>query len=172
MSAADLVYSYVLAYRWGVRRDGEEPRFDPLVAAATAVMRERLLGFRVLGTDTTSKSIRFGDFEYTRELFVVEVYTSVAPLDPEQDAIVAPPWSTLPWNLVVLMEEAVARGWAAFSQAEAQRRGVPWLDLVRSEETNARLAALVATFARDGYRPNALASLVSAEDARKRWTAL
>jgi hypothetical protein len=125
-----------------------------------------------MGTDATSKSIRFGDFEYTRELFVIEVYTSVAALDPEQDAAIAPPWSTLPWHLVVLMEEAVTRGWAAFSQAEAQRRGVDWLDLVRSDAINARLAALVATFARDGYRPDDLASLVSTEDARKRWSAL
>jgi hypothetical protein len=172
MNAADLIYSYMFAYRWGARRDGENQRFDPLVAGATAVMRERLMGVRVLGTDAASKSIRFGDFEYTRELLLVEVYTSVAPLDPEQDAAIAPPWSTLPWHLVVLMEEAVARGWAAFSQAEAQRRGVPWLDLVRSEAMNAWLAALAASFARDGYRPDDLASLVSAEDARKRWSAL
>src|SRR5450759_1501942 len=33
-------------------------------------------------------------------------------------------------RLLVLMEEAVERGWAAFSQAEAARRGVEWLDLV------------------------------------------
>ena len=61
----------------------------------------------MVGTDTTSKSFRFGDFEYVRELLVVEVYTSAAPLDAEQDAIVAPPWSTVPWHLLVLMEEAV-----------------------------------------------------------------
>jgi hypothetical protein len=36
----------------------------------------------------------------------------------------APPWSTLPWTLLVLMEEAVERGWAAFSVEEARRRGV------------------------------------------------
>ncbi len=54
-----------------------------------------------------------------------------------------PPWSTLPWHLIALMEEAVGRGWAAFSQAEATRRGVEWLDLVRSKQMNARLAALV-----------------------------
>jgi hypothetical protein len=172
MSAADLIYSYIFAYRWGARREGEDQRFDPLVAAATTVMRARLLGVRIVGTDASSKSIRFGDFEYVRELFVIEVYTSVAALDPEQDAVIAPPWSTLPWHLVVLMEEAVGRGWAAFSQAEAQRRGVDWLDLVRSEAMNTRLAALVATFARDGYRPDDLAALVSAEDARKRWSAL
>ena len=123
-------------------------------------------------TDTTSKSFRVGDFEFVRELFVVEVYTSTPPLDPEQDAIVAPPWSTLPWHLLVLMEEAVERGWAAFSQAEADRRGVEWLDLVRSEGMSKRLVALVEAFEREGYRPDRLQSLVSAEDARKRWSAL
>jgi hypothetical protein len=103
---------------------------------------------------------------------VVEVYTSAAPLDPEQDAIVAPPWSTVPWHLLALMEEAVGRGWAAFSELEAQRRGVEWLDLVRSPEMNTRLAALVESFEREGYRPDALKELVSAQDARRRWAAL
>ena len=70
------------------------------------------------------------------------------------------------------MEEAVDRGWAAFSQSEARRRGVDWLDLVRSEAMNARLVALVERFEREGYRPDHLKSLVSADDARKRWAAL
>ena len=74
--------------------------------------------------------------------------------------------------ILVLMEEAVGRGWAAFSQSEAQRRGVEWLDLARSPAMNKRLADLVAAFARERYRPDALKSLVSAEDARKRWDAL
>ena len=172
MNAADLVYSYMFAYRWGASSEGEESATDPLVAAATAVMRAHLLGVRVVGTDTTSKSFRFGDLEYIRELFVVEVYTSVTPIDPEQDAIFAPPWSTLPWHLLVLMEEAVDRGWAAFSQSAAQRRGVDWLDLVRSPALNERLAALVESFARDGYRPDRLKPLVGADEARKRWNAL
>jgi hypothetical protein len=169
MTAADLLYSYMFAYRWS---GDESARSDALLAAASAVMRERLLGVRVVGTDTASKSFRFGDFEYIRELLVVEVYTSVAPLDPEQDAIVAPPWSTVPWHLLVLMEEAVARGWAAFSESEARRRGVEWLDLVRSPDMSRRLAALVESFEREGYRPDALEPLVSAQDARKRWAAL
>jgi hypothetical protein len=172
MNAADVLYSYAFAYRWGARPNGDDWRSDPLVAAATAVMRAHLLGVRVVGTDTTSKSFRFGDFEYVRELFVIDVYTSVPPVDPEQDAVIAPPWSTLPWHLLVLMEEAVDRGWAAFSQSEARRRGVDWLDLVRSEPMNARLADLLDKFEREGYRPDPLKSLVSADDARKRWAAL
>src|SRR5262249_28009618 len=152
--------SYAFAYRWGARPEAKN--FHPLVAAATAVMRAHLLGVRVVGTDTTSKSFRFGDFEYIRELLVVDVYSSAAPIDPEQDAVISPPWSTLPWHLLVLMEEAVARGWAAFSQSEARRRGVDWLDLVRPDAMKERLAGLVETFEREGYRPGSLTSLVSA----------
>jgi hypothetical protein len=171
-SATDLVYAYMFAYRWGAGGASGDAGPDPVVEAATAVMREHLLGVRVAGTDNTSKSFRIGDFEVVRELFVIEVYTSTPPIDAEQDAVVAPPWSTLPWHVLVLMEEAVQRGWAAFSRAEAQRRGVEWLDLVRSDGMNRRLATLVAAFERDGYRPDHLASLVGVEDARKRWAAL
>ena len=70
------------------------------------------------------------------------------------------------------MEEAVERGWAAFSAEEARRRGVEWLDLVRSKELGAKLAALAAEFERDGYRPEALRAQVSQDEARKRWGAL
>src|SRR5260370_203450 len=161
MNAADLLYSYMFAYRWGGARTNEDAPADALIAAASAVMRAQLLGVRVIGTDTTSKSFRFGDFEYIRELFVIDVYTSVPALDPEQDAVVAPPWSTLPWHLLVLMEEAVSRGWAAFSQAEAARRGIEWLDLVRSRDMNRRLAALVEDFEHEEYRPQHLDQMVS-----------
>ncbi len=171
-SVADLLYAFMFAYRWGVRTGAETSHYDPFVDAATAPLREHLAGVRVVGIDTTSKSFRVADVNFVREIFVIEVYLTMTPEDAEQDAAVAPPWSTLPWHLIVLMEEAVSRGWAAFSQAEARRSGVEWLDLVRSDQMNKRLAALVETFERDGYRPNALRSLVSVDEARKRWAAL
>jgi len=171
-SAADILYAFMFAYRWGTRREGDESHYDPAIDAATTVMRSHLAGLRILGTDTTSKSIRFGDFEYVRELLIAEVFTTAPPIDPEQDAVIAPPWSTLPWELIVLMEEAVDRGYAAFSREEAARRGVEWLDLVRSDKLKKKLATLVETFEREGYRPASLQPLVSAEEARKRWAAL
>jgi len=172
MGVPDLLYAYMFAYRWGVRNEAEPWHYDPFIDAASAPMRQHLVGVRVTGTDTASKSFRVGDVNVLRELFVIDVYTTNVPDDPEQDAVVAPPWSTVPWHLLALMDEAVSRGWAAFSQAEAARRGVEWLDLVRSEPTNNRLASLVAAFEREGYRPAVLQSLVSVDDARKRWAAL
>ena len=172
MSMADLLYAYMFAYRWGVRSESDPSHYDPVIDSATAPMREHLAGLRVVGTDSTSKSFRVGDINIVRELFVIDVYSNGVPEDPEQDAVVAPPWSTIPWHLLVLMEEAVSRRWAAFSEGEAARRGVEWLDLARSEPMNRQLASLIATFAREGYRPEALRPLVSADEARQRWAAL
>jgi len=70
------------------------------------------------------------------------------------------------------MEEAVGRGWAAFSREEADRRGVAWLDLVRDEGLKARLASLAEAFEGQGYVPEPLKGFATAEEARKRWAAL
>jgi hypothetical protein len=172
MSAADILYAYMFAYRRGVEGSADASHYDPAIDAATAAMRRRLVALKFVGTDTKSKSFRVGEIDIVRALFIFDVYTTSPPEDPEQDAALAPPWSTLPWELLVLMEEAVDRGFAAFSQSGAERRGVEWLDLVRSEPLKRRLADLVEAFARDGYRPEPLRDLVSADDARKRWAAL
>jgi hypothetical protein len=70
------------------------------------------------------------------------------------------------------MEEAVQRGHAAFSQEEARRRQISWLDLVRDRSLQADLRDLIAEFEQEGYRPDALKDLVSAEEAQARWRAL
>jgi hypothetical protein len=171
MTAADLVYAYSFAYRWG-SGGTETGHYEQAIGAGTAPMRGYLAGVRVVGIDSTSKSFKVAEINVVRELFLVDVYLTKLPEDAEQDAAIAPPWSTVPWHLLALMEEAVSRGWAAFSQQEALRRRVPWLDLARSEQLNKQLASLVDTFERDGYRPEALRSMVSADEARKRWAAL
>ncbi|MGY2805742.1 hypothetical protein [Bradyrhizobium sp. USDA 4506] len=172
MTAADLLYPYIFAYRWGTRGDGRETHYDQSIDTATAPIRRELAGLRVVGSETASKSIRVGDVDFLREVFTIEVYTTSAPTSPEREAVPAPPWSTLPWHLLVLMEEAVSGNWAAFSQTEATRRGVEWLDLVRSQALNARFAALTESFERDGFRPEALRPLVGVDEARRRWAAL
>ena len=170
--AADLLYAYALAYRWGSRGNGDRVRYDPAIDDATASLRRNLLGVRVTGIDAASKSFRVGDVNFVREVLTVEVYLAVAPEEAEWSAVLAPPWSTVPWTVLVLMEEAVTRGWAAFSHAQATRRGVPWLDLVRSGEMNAMLARLLAQFEGEAFRPAALRAYVSEEEARRRWRAL
>jgi hypothetical protein len=103
---------------------------------------------------------------------VVEVYLKDAPGDDQQLAALAPPWSAVPWHLLVLMEEAVARNYAAFSQEESVRRRVPWLDLVRDPALRMKLRDLIVEFEQESYRPWPLENFVSAEEAQARWRAL
>lgn len=170
VSVADLLYPYMLAFRWGVRDPQRPSEFDPSIAKSTALIREGLVGVKVLRVEKVVTG--FGDFRLVHDVPVVEVYLNWRLHDPRQLASIAPPWSSLPWHLIVLMEEAVIRGWTAFSSEEATRRGVEWMDLVRGARLKDRLASLVEEFERQGYVPDSLKGLVSAREAGERWTAL
>jgi hypothetical protein len=170
MSVADVLYPYAFAFRWSAAR-GRVPdaRHDPEVGRATAVLRENLAAVKVLRVDTEVKE--FGEIQLLYDVPQVEVYLR-SDLDAAFLPDLAPPWSAVPWQVLALMEEAVARGVGAFSAGEARRRHVPWLDLARDRKTHDELAALVAGFERRGFVPDALRGLVSAEPARQRWAAL
>jgi len=73
---------------------------------------------------------------------------------------------------MVLMEETVQRGWAAFSADVAQHNGIKWLDLVRDSQIQGQMAGLVEAWAQQGYVPEALQRFVTADEARQRWRAL
>jgi hypothetical protein len=170
MTPADAVYPYIFAARWGARRPQGGGEHDPVVEAATAPARQALAGFRVLRVESEVK--KYSDVTLTYVIPVIEVYVNAAALDPQQLAALAPPWSPVPWQVMVLMEEAVKRGIAAFSAGEAGRRGVPWLDLARDQKVKEALAALVDGFARQTYVPDSLKRWATADDAQTRWSAL
>jgi hypothetical protein len=140
------------------------------VEAATAPLRQALVGFRVVKVDAEVRT--YSDSTFTYVVPVIDVYVNGGALEAESLAALAPPWSALPWPVMVLMDEAVKRGVAAFSPGEARRRGVPWLDLARDPKTKAALAALVDTLAAQPYIPPALKRLVTADEAQTRWAAL
>jgi hypothetical protein len=169
MEPADHFYPYALAFRWGGDRANGEIH-DPDIAAATRLMRERLKGVRIVQVEETVLPI--ADLKFHYRWPIIEVYLDDASADEQNKALIAPPWSSLPWHVLALMEAAVERGVAAFSQAEADRRRVPWLDLVRDPAQLARLRALIKGFVETGYRPAALQELVTAEAAKARWQAL
>jgi hypothetical protein len=170
MAMADLIYPFVFAYRWGGPGPDGKVR-EPRLQAASADLRDRLAGLRALRVESTVKPIAEG-LDVAQTTPVLEVYLRDAPGDEHQLAALAPPWSAVPWHLLALMEETVQRGHAAFSQEEAQRRRIGWLDLVRDRSLHATLLDLLAAFEREGYRPDALKDLVSVEEARSRWRAL
>jgi hypothetical protein len=174
-TVADLLYPYAFLFRWGAKAAGDRAEAkagaEPSLEASRAALETHLAGLHVVRVERTMRMIAQG-FEIPITTPVLDVYLTDTPGDEEQEAALAAPWSTVPWTVLALMEEAVARGYAAFSDQEAARRGVPWLDLVRGEPLKAKLEGLVAQFEREGFRPAALTDLVSPEAARARWHAL
>ena len=168
MEAIDLLYPYALAYRWGASQGAVN--FDPEVAAATQRLRDRLAGVRVVRVE--QRSLQVADLTFTYRNPIVEVYLDGPSAEDQDDALVAPPWSTVPWHVLALMEAAVQRKLAAFSQVEAARRGLPWLDLVRDKAQLDALRGLIKEFMHIGYRPAGIERFVSAEAAAARWQAL
>jgi hypothetical protein len=168
MEPADLLYPYALAFRWG--GGNANGVFDSDIAAATRLMRERLRGVRVARVEETK--VTLADLTFTYKSPIVEVYLDDLSSDGQSGATLAPPWSSMPWHVLALMEAAVERGVAAFSKSEAERQGLPWLDLVRDATQRAKLMELVKKFAATGFRPAVLEDLVDAAAAKARWQAL
>jgi hypothetical protein len=171
MEVADLLYPFSFTYRWGTKaaldRNIHEPRLEPVLAA----LQERLVGLKFVRVERSTHDIA-EDLKVIQKTPVLEVYLRNAPGDDRQVAALAPPWSTVPWHLLALMEEAVIRGYAAFSEEEAARRKVPWLDLVRDRSLVAKLQKLIVQFERESYRPEALKDLVTGDQAQARWRSL
>jgi hypothetical protein len=170
MGVADILYAYAFAYRWGVKSSRSGADYDLFVDTSTALLREWLAGIQPLQTEQEIKVS--GETKYVFQVQPIDVYLERRLNDSTQMAAIAPPWSTLPWHVVVLMEEAIKRHLATFSQGETKHRRPPWLDLVRNERLKTRLASLVEQFRREGYVPPALQNLVTSAEARMRWTAL
>lgn len=170
MSVADIFYPYIFAYRWSTGKAQKGTAYDSSIEASTALIRERLAGLKILKVEPEVRDV--GGIIVKWENPVIELYLQHSALDPLRVASLAPPWSSLPWHLIVLMEEAVKRGFGAFSSVEAARHHVGWLDLVKEEKIKPRLALLVKNFELQGYVPNSLKGLVKVDEARQRWAAL
>jgi hypothetical protein len=164
MSPADAVYPYafVLApVRGGTR--------DPAVERAATVLAEWLAAFRIVRTDSEIRDL--GETQLVYDVPVIEVYLKHAGAAGELEAV-APPWSAVPWQLLTLLDEASRRGIGALSEADARRRGVPWLDLARDRKAREALLALAEQLERRSWVPEPLRGLVTVEQARQRWAAL
>jgi hypothetical protein len=116
--------------------------------------------------------LAFGDEKLTYEVPIVEVFVSRQGGTPQEAALAVPPWSTVPWHLLALLEEAAGRGLAAFSREAAEARGLPWLDLVRDTRLAPQLRALLDELERQAHVPPGLVGLVTPDEARARWAAL
>ncbi len=171
MTVADVLYPFILAYRWSGGNPRDPHAYDPSVDRATALMRRVLAGIKVVGTQKVVKNLG-GDLILRYDVPVIRMYVNDAGADPRQVADLALPWSTVPWHVLALMEEAAQRRIGALSPEAAASQRLRVLDLVRPARETEQLGRLVDEFAARSYVPEALKGWASADEARRRWRAL
>jgi hypothetical protein len=171
MTVADALYPMILAYRWGGGSPRDPRAYDPSVDRQTAPARRSLVAIKVIETQKVVKNLG-GDLLLKYDVPVVRVFLNHAEMDPQRAAVVAMPWSTVPWHLLALMDQAAQRSIGALSPEAASSQRVEVLDLVRSARQRERLARLVDEFAASGYVPESLRGWATADEAKRRWRAL
>jgi len=184
MTPADVLYPFAFAARWGTPSprggvagappEGQAGRasrtYDPAVDRATVLARRYLAGVKIVRVQKVVRDLG-ADLKIHYDVPIVQVYLAYAGAN-QNTALVAMPWSTVPWHVLALVDEAAQRGIGALSAEGADALRIPALDLVRAPAQEARLARLTDEFASNGYVPEALRGIVTPAEARGRWRAL
>lgn len=153
-AAARIVYRV----RNSAFHDGTSMNFADVVHAYALAKPEQLRGIRLVRVET--ETLAFGEDKLSYEVPVIEVYVDGATAGDA--ATVAPPWTTLPWHLLALFEEATRRGYFQLAQ----------FDPVRDAALVRRLGELARELEERAYVPPVLASHVKAQEARERYRRL
>src|SRR5262249_7284537 len=130
-----------------------------------------LVGIKVVGTQKVVKGLG-GDLVLKYDVPIVRMYVNRPEADSQRAAAVAMPWSSVPWHVLALMDQAARRGVGALSPEAASSQRVEVLDLVRSPKQRERIAGLVDEFASSGYIPDPLRDWTTVDEAKRRWRAL
>jgi hypothetical protein len=138
--------------------DGTSMSFADVVSAYAFSNPEQLRGVRLLRVET--EILAFGEDKLSYDVPVIEVYLDGG--SGGDAATVAPPWSTLPWHLLALLEEGARRGYFKLSE----------VDPVRNVAIVRRLGELARELEERGHVPRTLTPYVNAEQARERYRRL
>jgi hypothetical protein len=152
MGAEDVIYALFFMKKW-VERDAE------LAKTAKHVLDD-LRGVRVLNI-TEVPFIIPNVLNSTKRYLWVESYLKVDRVNFEKVAALNPPWTTLPWELLYLVDTALEEG----------RLSVRDLDLVEGKTVDI-LAEKLRELSSVNAVPAQIRGMVNDVEARKRWDSL
>ncbi|MCS7112976.1 MAG: ABC transporter substrate-binding protein [Candidatus Bathyarchaeota archaeon] len=151
ITKADILYGIAEVFKVTLK---ESPLYDPVAASPGRVLfTDSFRGVRFIADDT------------------VEVYVDYWHVDNSYIASVASVWVDTPWELLVLMNEAVLEKKLAWSVDVADEWGVDQLDLTKGPSIGI-LKDLLDKLVRENRIPPELKDIITPDVARARWAAL
>jgi peptide/nickel transport system substrate-binding protein len=153
MDSADILYPQYFVFEWGMHTgEPSDLTNDPEYMTGVQPALPLIKGIRFLDNQT------------------IESYVDQWHFDDKELASTAGAWAGEPWEVTAASERLVTSGKAAFSRGEASSKNVPWLSLIVPSHA-AMLRNELALMKAEGFVPNPLRDIVTAEEAIKRYDA-
>ncbi len=152
MSVADFVYGLYFMFDWGIKQFPGDPKFDGEYSRITEDSRNTFVAFRILDEET------------------VEMYYDYWHPDESYTGTWLSPYESIPWELIVIMEDVVANEKLAFSRSASGSKGIEWLDLTKGPSIDILKESLYK-LSNEDHLPEILKPYVSEEEAKIRWSA-
>ena len=112
MDMNDILYSIYFLSEWGSAPYENDKTYDSEYSAQAIQNAKTLIGIKPLDDNT------------------IEVYVDYWHFDKAEIAGWATPWSSMPWEIMASMENAVLDGNVSFSRSGAVSKNVNWLSLI------------------------------------------
>lgn len=151
ITKADILYGIAETFKVTSK---ESPLYDPVAASPGRILfTTNFRGIKFIADDT------------------VEVYVDYWHVDSSYIASMASVWVDTPWEVLVLMNEAVLEKKLAWSVDMADEWGVDQLDLTKGPSIPI-LKDILDKLVEENSIPSELEGIVSPADAKARWSAL
>ncbi|MFB5630453.1 MAG: ABC transporter substrate-binding protein [Nitrosopumilaceae archaeon] len=137
MDMNDVLHSLYFTMEWGSAQQKDDKTFDTEYTPRASQSVQTLIGVRPLDEKT------------------LEVYVDFWHFDEKEIADWASLWSSVPWELMTAMEQAVIDGKVSFSRSGAVSKSVNWLSLIVPTDANIIKEYLIK-FRESNYVPPAL----------------
>jgi peptide/nickel transport system substrate-binding protein len=137
MDINDVLYSLYFTLEWGSKQQENDKTFDTEYTPRAAQTVQTLIGVKQVDEDT------------------IEVYVDYWHFDEGEIADWASLWSSVPWEMMASMEQAVIDGKVSFSRSGAVSKSVNWLSLIIPNDAKL-IRQNLQEFKDSSYTPKAL----------------
>ena len=137
MDMSDVLHSLYFLLEWGSEPHENDKTYDSEYSAQAMQNAKTLIGIKPIDENT------------------IEVYVDYWHFDEAEIASWAAPWSSMPWEVVAAMEEAVIDGKTSFSRSSSISKSVKWISLIVPNDAE-MIRQHITEFKESGYVPPSL----------------
>jgi peptide/nickel transport system substrate-binding protein len=155
MNLYDILYWFYFLWEWSDKADALDYKYSKYVEAFFKPFISLIKGIKIINETT------------------LIIYSNYYHFDKNELSYIFPPWTSIPWQILLATEELFIEGKTSWYKEEAKELGINWLDLLNSTQSN-WISIILSNFKNRSYVPEALyegvITPISLEEVNKRYS--